>query len=347
MGDFFVKASNTKPFLKVALEGFAGSGKTNTAARLAIGLHKKIGSKKPIVMFDTEKASKFLISLFDEAKIELVVRESRTFADLEKTMDYMEQGYSDILIIDSISHVWEEVLASYKRDKNKEYIYLNDWGFIKPYWKSRFAERLVHDHYHVMLCGRAGYEYESERNDQNKLETFKSGIKMRVEGETAYESDILILMERYEDLLKKDVKDVWRTATIIKDRSGLIDGKMFTYKGNDPTTKVYDDFAPVIDYYLDNPAEYKGSDANDTHFTDKTKYAERYKIILEKILAELFRVYPSSSVKDKKGKQDLVEEVFGTTSWTELEKMRIDDLEEKFEVLAEIVRNRMSDNPVE
>ena len=50
---FFTPIGNTKPYFKAAFEGFAGSGKTYTAALVAIGLHKKIQSKKPVVIFDT------------------------------------------------------------------------------------------------------------------------------------------------------------------------------------------------------------------------------------------------------------------------------------------------------
>ena len=58
LDNFFMEVSNTKPYFKAAFEGFAGTGKTYTSAMVAIGLHKKIKSKKPIVMFDTEKLLK-------------------------------------------------------------------------------------------------------------------------------------------------------------------------------------------------------------------------------------------------------------------------------------------------
>jgi hypothetical protein len=47
---------------------------------------------------------------------------------------------------------------------------------------------------------------------------------MKVEGETAYEPDMLVLMERFEEVLGRD-KKVWREATIVKDRSTVLDGK--------------------------------------------------------------------------------------------------------------------------
>lgn len=63
--NFFAPLTNTKPYFKAGFQGFAGSGKTYTAALVALGLHRIIGSKKPIVIFDTERASKFLRPLFE------------------------------------------------------------------------------------------------------------------------------------------------------------------------------------------------------------------------------------------------------------------------------------------
>src|SRR5690348_8667133 len=243
---FFTPIGNTKPFFKAAIEGFAGSGKTFTAASIAIGLHKRIGSTKPVVIFDTERASKFLKPLFAEAGVEVLVREAKSLADLKRTMEFMRSGVSDILLIDSISHVWEGVLASYAESKRRTRLEFQDWGIIKPTWKREFSDPFVNDEYHAIFTGRAGYEYGNEKNEETgKREVYKSGIKMKVEGETAYEPDMLILMERFEEVLG-DKKEVWREATVIKDRSTLLDGKTF----KNPS---FADFAPAIEALLDSP----------------------------------------------------------------------------------------------
>ena len=81
-------AANKMAYAKVGLYGTAGSGKTRTAAEIAIGLHKAIGSTKPIVGFDTEPAFSFILPLFQKANIELLVSdESRALSDLMMFMD--------------------------------------------------------------------------------------------------------------------------------------------------------------------------------------------------------------------------------------------------------------------
>lgn len=315
---FFMPAQNTKPYFKAALEGFAGSGKTYTAALIAIGIHKRIKSEKPVIMFDTEKAAKFLKPLFADAGIDLLVRESKSFADLAQAMARLREGASDILIIDSITHVWEEFLRAYQIKSGHRRLQFQDWGIIKPTWKAEFSDPFVNDPYHVIMCGRAGFEYENEVDPEtHKREIYKSGIKMKVEGETAYEPDILILMERYEKVLGEN-KQIWREATIVKDRSTLIDGKTFK-------NPKFDDFAPCIEAMMSNPYNKKVKlvPEADTGVLFKTEeeraeFRKERDKWLEEIDGVLIRAFPSSAGKDRQTKLEILSEIFGTTSETAL-----------------------------
>ena len=345
--NFFVPISNTKPYFKAAFEGFAGTGKTHTAAKIAAGIHKRIGSKKPVVIFDTEKAAKFLKqTIFDPAGIEVVVKESKSLADLKETMSRMRQGFSDVLIIDSISHVWENFLESYKQAPTKYgksaklRLEFQDWGIIKPTWKLEFSDPFVSDPYHTIMCGRAGYEYENEINeDTGKREIYKSGVKMKVEGETAYEPDLLVLMERLQEMEGSTVKGVTRRATIIKDRSTVLDGKTF----ENPT---YEHFAPAVEVMLDSPTKLSTvaeRDARDLFRTedDKEDFRKRKKIVLEEIESYLVQVKPGQDAQSKKFKIDAVMYGFNTGSWTAVEQMHPDMLEDGFKKIQEFVQKAL------
>lgn len=331
--NFFTPIGNTKPYFKAAFQGFAGSGKTYTAAQVAIGLHQRIGSKKPIVIFDTEQASKFLKPMFSEAGIEVLVRESKSLADLKQTMEKMRTGISDILLIDSISHVWEGFLQSYAEKVRRTRLEFQDWGVIKPTWKREFSDPFVRDQYHAIFTGRAGYEYDNEKNEETgKREIFKSGIKMKVEGETAYEPDMLVLMERFEEVLQDD-KKVWREATVIKDRSTLLDGK--TFKNPD-----YANFSPAIDALLDDPMPRDATilPESDTGLLfrteeEKAEWRRERDKWMEELDGLLIRIAPGAVGRDKQLKLDLLDRVFGTTSMTAIGELRPERLAEGYKKL--------------
>ncbi len=343
---FFTPIANTKPYFKAAFEGFAGSGKTFTSALIAIGLHKRLGSKKPVVIFDTEKASKFLKPLFAKNNVEAVVKESRSLADLKETFRLMEEGVSDILIIDSITHVWENFLEAYKEAPmkvgraKKTRLEFQDWGIIKPAWKKEFSEPFVNGSFNIIMTGRAGFEYENEVNEETgKREIFKSGVKMKVEGETAYEPDILVYMEQIEEVLQ-DKKEVYNQATVLKDRADLIQGKTF----KNPSYEV---FAPVVDAMLDNPVKRETPaerDASELIRTEdeKAEYKLRKKIILEEIEGYIVSVWPGMDAASKKLKSDAVYYAFETRSWAAIEAMNPESLDAGYLKIQEFVENHIN-----
>jgi KaiC/GvpD/RAD55 family RecA-like ATPase len=141
---FFAPIGNTKPFFKAAFEGEPGTGKSWSAALVAIGLHKKLKSTKPVVLIDTEKAAKFLVPLFEEHGIQAMVRETHSLADLVTAMKLCSEGYSDIIVIDSITHIWMDFQEAYKRKLNRQTFQIQDWMAIKSDWNRNFSIPLVH-----------------------------------------------------------------------------------------------------------------------------------------------------------------------------------------------------------
>ena len=333
----FEPIKNKRPFLKMAFQGFAGDGKTYTAIQTAIGLHKMIGSTKPIAILDTEKASKALVRLEKKHGVQFVVNEERSLSALSNAIDWCENGGADILIIDSITHIWEEFLESYKKSKsrNQSYLEFQDWGIIKPRWKKDFSTKYIKAKVHIIFTGRAGYEYEfnesvDSRTGRAKKEIQKSGIKMKAETETAFEPDLLVLMEKHKDLLSEN-KSISRHAIILKDRTTLIDGKTFV----NPT---FQHFKPTITELLNGFYE----EDKPSLFTDKfeheddSEYYERKKkrnVLFAEIKATFELMGIGATKEDKALKSSVMNKLWGFKSAEGLKTLDLEKLQQGVDII--------------
>ncbi len=333
--NFFTDLENTTPYFKVAAEGAAGSGKTFTLALTVAGLYKHIGATKPIVIFDTERSAKFLSPFFKSQNIPVLLKDSRSLTDLITTMDYCNEGNAEILIIDSITHVWEGFLNAYQQKKGRSYLQFQDWGFIKPTWKREYSDRLVMGRYHILFTGREGYTYDYQTDENGKRELVKTGVKMKVEGDTAYEPDLLFRMERFEKVLG-DKKEIWREATVIKDRANLIDGKTF----KNPT---FEDFMPVVAFLLSDVVAPTDTVSHSDHDLiggeeDNRKERTDIKIQLERNNALLDKVATGTGKAEKAMKLALMDQGYmGETSELAVSRMNLAQLEHAHEALSPLV----------
>jgi hypothetical protein len=338
---FFTKIGNTKPYFKAAFEGEPGTGKSWSAALVAIGLHQKIKSTKPIVLIDTEKAAKFLVPLFEEHGIEAMVRETHSLADLVKAMKLCSEGYSDIIVIDSITHIWMDFQEAYKRKFNRQTFQIQDWMHIKSDWNRNFSIPLVQSPLHIIATGRVSDRMEQEVDEDGRKEFTKTGVKMQAEKNAAYEFDVLVLMERHE-LLTRTKREVWRQATVLKGRGNLLDGKVF----KNPT---YEDFAPAIESIIKDPVaarfSYGEQDAGDLMKSeqDKRQWIQAKKRWLEEIEGYLVSVWPSTSAVEKKNKTDALEYAFNTRSWSAIEMMSPETLEDGYALVREFAQRKIAE----
>lgn len=327
---------NKRPFLKMAFQGFAGDGKTMTAAVVAVGLHKMIKSTKPIAVFDTEKAMKALKPFFDKEKIDVIVDdENRSLKAWNTVLHDCINGAADILITDSVTHIWEDFLNAYMKDKKKSRLEFQDWGILKPRWKEQFSLAFIEAPIHIIFTGRAGYEYENEKNEETgKREIFKSGVKMKAEGETAFEPDILVFMEKHQDILGEK-KNIWRAATILKDRTTLIDGMTLNADGK-KKGPAFADFAPAIKSLLSGTyVDERPQLIQDTFEDEDRKALERKK--KETLIAEVegnFNLMAlGSSAADKQTKAWILKQIWNVTTTDALLPLKVDQVEHGFEIM--------------
>lgn len=332
----FKDAENTVAYGKIGLMGEAGSGKTYTATLIAIGLIKYLraqgiaGADKPAYLLDTEQGSSWIAPLFKESGIPLRVATTRAFKDLVPSLQEAEKNGS-ILIIDSVTHFWAELQATYMAEKRRTKLEFQDWAVLKQQW-NRFADQYVTSHLHCILCGRLGHEYETTTDDRGRKQIEKSGVKMAAEKGLGYEPNMLIWMERDMDLASKSTS---RTATILKDRSRKLDGKTFS----NPTFAT---FLPHIQAMAlggnHAPLDTSRTSAGTLPDPDRPDSGDmrgiRRQIAVDEIQALMVEHYPSTSAADKAAKGKLLVDFFRTSSWTEVEKlMPLADLQANFDAM--------------
>jgi len=323
-------AENTTAKLKMGLMGFQGSGKTHTMTSTAIGLvllMRELGlpeGNKPIAFMDTETGSDWVRPRIEKAGIKLLTAKTRAFTDLLQIIDEAEANAS-ILLVDSATHIWREFVASYLRAKKRSSIRFDDWNFLKGEegWQ-RFTDRFVNSNLHFIFAGRAGYEYDfSTDEDTGKKTLEKTGIKMKAEGETGYEPNLLVLMERVMDLATKSDQHV---AHVIKDRSTFLDGKEIP----DPT---FESFMPHIQC-LNLGGKQLGIDTTRSSQSSIPKDAPRDRkrierdIVIDEIADLLLRHDASgTSAAAQKKRSELLSTHMGTASKTAIEEtMQLFDL---------------------
>ncbi|MEW8048912.1 MAG: AAA family ATPase [Candidatus Thiodiazotropha sp.] len=331
----FEKATNTQAFLKCGIMGFAGSGKTYTASKIAVGLVHYMrdleleSGNNPVMFLDTETGSDWVQPMFNQEGIELFTAKTRAFKNLIPAVREAEKNGS-VLLIDSISHFWRELTESYAERKNRKYgLQFQDWAWLKQTW-GQFTDIFVNSNAHIIMCGRAGYEYDFFEQEGGKKELEKTGIKMKAETETGYEPSILILMDKHMDM---DNKTTYRTANILKDRADLIDGKTF----RNPT---FENILPHIQF-LNLGGQHLGVDTSEDSKSmisrdSKSEWQiqkEEKEVRLDEIQTLMVSKYPSTSKEDKLAKFDLLQRHFNTKSWKRVETYSLDKLDQGYDSL--------------
>ncbi len=326
----FQEAKAQQAYAKLGILGFAGSGKTFTAHAIARGVHKLIKSSKPVVCIETESGVDFMLPLYTADGIPIQVAKTRAFADLMVKDGLIDQaeGMTDIIVIDSVTHFWADIVESYRRKNGLTRLAFQDWNILKPMWGA-FTDRFLNSRMHFIICGRAGYEYDYFQNDDGKMELYKTGTKMKVEAEMGYEPSLLVEMERAKAVeIKKTLKGKGQAkpniaigagwvhrAHIIKDRSQLLDGAAF----DNPS---FEDFLPhfkALNLGGDHLGVETSRDSQDLFTKDgKPQWkweADQKEIIIAEFFAGLDKVYPSPTTPaQKKARIMMGESCFGVKS---------------------------------
>lgn len=334
------KPTNRMAYAKVGIYGDAGSGKTFTAALIAIGLHQFAKCDKPVGFFDTEPAASYIIPLFEKAGIEfLVYDESRALKDLMAFMDEAEQSCS-IVIIDSLTHVWRDAQDSYlhklnkqRKSRNKDPLYaleFHHWKPIKASWAA-FTDRFLSSKLHCIVCGRAGaiYEYQEKDDGSGKKELITVGSKMATEKELAYEPSLLIEMIKHREHGK-----LVNRALVEKDRTARLNGKEIDYPNFDKL-KPHFEFLNIGGAHFESMDQRDSGDMYEGDLEPGWDHEKRNREIwCEEIKALLVKYdLDGQSADAKKARGQVLQEIFNTGSWTKIEGLPSDKLRDRHAAL--------------
>lgn len=330
-------------FIKASFGGFAGSGKTYTATQFIIGAYKEYNCKKPILIIDNEKGSRFLIPMFQQAGIQVYVKDTVKLADVLEAMQLLKDNEIDFLFIDTLTKVWYNYIKDYK-DKNRvTFMTLQDWGKVLPSWQEAFSDKFVEAEGNIVFTGRGGFQYEKEEDTKDesgriikKGQFVKSGVKMKLAGETPFEPDLNIWMELQQELTGDGLK-VYREAQIMKDRSGLIDGQTII-------NPKYENFQSVVKFLLNVPVgEVIGATNTDNlapaENTEWYKEKQSREIFMAEIKGTFEKYGFGTSKEDKQLKATIADKVFGTTATEALERLNSRELEKGLALIKAILNS--------
>lgn len=199
-----ITASRKNAKIKMALQGPSGAGKTYSSLLIAFGL---CNDWTKIAVIDTENHSSELYSHLGKYNV-LHVEEPFSPERYIEAIQLCEKGGMEVVIIDSITHEWMNILEAHSKMTGNSY---TNWSKLTPRHNA-FVNYILQSSIHIIGTIRSKQEYVlSEKNGKQVPE--KVGLK----GVTRDGMD-------YEFTLVFEV-DIKNNAIATKDRTSIFKGK--------------------------------------------------------------------------------------------------------------------------
>jgi hypothetical protein len=203
----FQRAVKSKSKLRLALFGPSGSGKTYSALRIATGLGGNIA------LIDTERDSASLYA--DRFAFDVLDLKDKSIDGYIEAISLAEKEEYGVLIIDSLSHGWQELLEEIDRIAKTKYRG-NSWSA----WQEgtpkqrKLVDALLSFNGHIIATMRSKTEWTTEADDRGKNKPVRVGLAPEQGKGIEYEFTILI------ELSTEHI------AHVIKDRTGRFQDRL-------------------------------------------------------------------------------------------------------------------------
>jgi hypothetical protein len=210
----FKKATKSTAKLRAALFGPSGAGKTFTALRIAAGLGG------PVAVIDTERgsASKYA----DRFAFDVLDLEHAGITSYQSAIEAAAQSCYSVLIIDSLSHGWQELLQEVDRLANAKYRgkTWSAWSEGTPKQRALVNAILTYPG-HVIATMRSKTEWSIESDGKGKQKPVRVGLAPEQGKGIEYEFDLLL--ELSPDHIGR----------VIKDRTGRFQDELLEKPGEE------------------------------------------------------------------------------------------------------------------
>jgi hypothetical protein len=338
------KATVEQAAAKVGIFGRQGSGKTTTAALIAIGLSKTYHNSAPVAFYDTESGSDFVVELFATEGIELLHVKSRAFQDLREAEAEARATGCCCYLVDSYTHPWMELVSTFKEKSKRKRLEMHHMDELKTLWRG-WTDQMLNSPVHTILAGRLGFEWGEEDDDEGNKKLVKLGTKLKSEADAGYEPHLLIEMEQLQgaDVRMKKTRAKKGTSEhhlyVLKDRWRTLSGRSFSFKtmnvykpgGYKP---VFSELAPHWTRLVIGQTQ-RGVDGSRTSSdlfdadgqTNGQRRGTRATIACEEIQGILVQLWPGQDAASKKIKASVIFDLFDTHSWTAVEHKQVEGLE--------------------
>ena len=194
------KSSKKQAKIKLALAGCAGSGKTYSSLLLAYGM---TNNWNKIAIIDTENGSADLYSHLGNYNV-LGLQSPFMPENYIKAIEICESAKMEVIIIDSISPLWEYLLEIHSQMQGNSF---TNWGKITPRINA-FTQKILTSNCHIISSLRVKQDYVlNEKN--GKMIPEKVGLKSVMRDGIDYEFTLVL-----------DI-DMKHFAKASKDRTGL------------------------------------------------------------------------------------------------------------------------------
>ena len=211
------KAVRERVFLKIAVGGPTGSGKTWGA----IGVAKGLAPTGKVLVLDTENRSASYYAGptdtpgawdFDVVEIEAPFTPTKYLEGLRAAID---NGY-EAVVIDSLTHEWNAsggILDQKSQKDARGGNSFTNWNDMKQI-HNKFVETLLQSKIHVVVTLRSKMEYVMEEGANKKVEVKKIGLAPISSDGMEYEFGVFFDVDRSNHL-----------AVATKDRTSLFEGR--------------------------------------------------------------------------------------------------------------------------